>query len=179
MRKRHRRFEVHHRAQRAGADALAKFRHFRMKPAVISKAERDSGFASGIDRSFRIILGQSKWLFAKNVFSCLGCSDYLLGMNGVWGAKHNSLNTRILQQRFKTFGKTKSVSFCERLHLRRNSTRCAGNKTDEITSLGGLDERFSPPAQPYDGRINHDVPLKVYERVNKSNSWSRHIPHPQ
>src|SRR5262245_58532490 len=132
-----------------------------MKPPVVSKAQRDSGLASGIYRSFRIAPGQRKWLLAKNVFSCLCCSDHLLRMQGMRSAKHNSMNTGILQQRFETLSETQLVSFCKRSHFGRCGARCAGNKTDEITSLSGLDERFTPPAQPYNGRIDHDVPLST------------------
>src|SRR5262245_49906153 len=129
-----------------------------MKPAVISKAQRYSGLTSGVDCSFRIALGQSKWLLAKNVLSCLCGSDHLLRMHGMGSTKDYGLNITISQQRFETFGKTQPVSFCKCPYLRRDGPCRAGNKTYEITSLGGLDECFPPPAQPYDGRIDHDAP---------------------
>src|SRR5262249_3258047 len=111
------------------------------------------------DCPFRIALGQSKWLLAKDVLSCLCGSDHLLRVHGMWSAKDYSLNITIFQQRFETFGKAQLVSFCKRLRLGRDGPRSARNKTYEITSLGRLDERFSPPAQTYNGRIDHDAPL--------------------
>src|SRR5262249_2081712 len=126
------------------------------------EAQRYSGLTSGVDCSFGIALGQSKWLLAKNVLSCLCGGNHLLRMHRMWSAKDYGLNICIFQQRFETFCKAQTVSLREFRPFRRNGSCRAGNKTYEITSLGGLDEGSPPPAQPYYGRINHDVPLTVY-----------------
>src|SRR4030095_14794088 len=77
----HCRSNVHHRTQPAGPDALAKFRHFRMKTAVVSKTERNSRLASSLDGAFCVALRQSKRLLAEDVFSSLCRSDHLLCMH--------------------------------------------------------------------------------------------------
>jgi len=81
IRKRHCGFNVHHRPERAGADALAKLCHFRMEATVITQAKGDSGFASRVDGSFRFVLRERKRFFTKDVFSGLRCSNHLLGMH--------------------------------------------------------------------------------------------------
>src|SRR5438093_3416066 len=118
IRERHRRLNMHEDAQPARPDALAKLCHFRMKTAVIAETERNTGFARRINGSFGIALVKSEWLLAKDVLSSLCRGDHLPGMHGMRCAKHNGLNSRILQKGVEVFRKTKLVSVRECRHLR-------------------------------------------------------------
>src|SRR5215470_6661897 len=110
IRKCHRRFNVHYRAERTGTDALAQLRHFRMKASVVSKPERDTGFARRVDCAFGIALRKSKGLLAKNVLSNLRGGDDLLGVHRMRSTKDNGIDFRILQECFETVCEPKFMS---------------------------------------------------------------------
>src|SRR5215470_7636583 len=94
IRKCHRRFNVHYRAERTGTDALAQLRHFRMKASVVSKPERDTGFARRVDCAFGIALRKSKGQLAKRGLSNLRGGDELLGGHRRRSTKHTSMDFR-------------------------------------------------------------------------------------
>src|SRR5438128_3095316 len=103
-----------------------------MKTPVIAESERNTGFARRINGSFGIALVKSEWLLAKHVLSSLCRGDHLPGMHGMRCAKHNGLNSRILQKCVEVFRKAKLVSIGKGRHLRRDRAGCSRNEANEI-----------------------------------------------
>src|SRR5690349_3770753 len=78
IRKRHRRFDVQDRSQSAGADAIAKFGHLRVKATIVAKAQRDAGLARRLNGGLRVFSGQRERFFAEDMFTNLSGGNDLL-----------------------------------------------------------------------------------------------------
>src|SRR5262249_51401232 len=78
IRKCHRGFDMQDRSQPAGADAITKFGHLRVKTAIVAEPQSHACLARGLNGGLRVHSGQRERFFAEDMLTNLSRGNDLL-----------------------------------------------------------------------------------------------------